>query len=126
MLESDLITQRIRFITLGSIKPPREHDLQILLRDLRREKPDLEVTEVGEHAVSLVNRFKELRYPKPEGPVEIGSDDVDLIASLYSTLWEFIPEERLPKVDLAGRVKKGGRVLMRKPTHVDIRSNNAL
>ncbi len=105
---------------------PGEHDLQALLRLLHQEIPDLEVTEAGEHAVSLVNRFKELRYPKPEDPIEIGSDNVDLFARLYSTFWEFIPEEVRPTVDSTGWVTKGGRVLMRRPKHSDSPSNNAL
>lgn len=105
---------------------PGEHDLQNLLGLLRKDIPDMEVTETGEHAVCLVNRFKELRYPKPEHPVAIGSDDMDLIFRLYCTWWEFIPEELRPKVDSTGRVTKGGRVLMRKLKNADIPASNTL
>ena len=102
---------------------PGEHDLQVLLGLLRQEIPELEVTEAGERAVSLVNRFKELRYPKPEDPVEIGSDDVDLFSRLYSTFWDFIPDELRPTVDTNGWVTKGGRVLMRRPKRGDAPNN---
>ena len=97
-------------------KFPRKHDLQFLLKLLRQDIPELEVTKAGECAISLVNEFKELRYPKPKEPVEIGSDDVVLITNLYSTLWEFIPENLRPTVDSTDELRKGGRVLMRKPT----------
>lgn len=102
---------------------PGEHDLQLLLERVRQEIPELEVTEAGERAVSLVNRFKELRYPKPEDPVEIGSEDVELFSSLYGTFWEFIPDELRPSVDPNGPVMKGGRVLMRRPKHRDAPNN---
>jgi HEPN domain-containing protein len=105
---------------------PSEHDHQTLLKLLRRELPDLEITEAGERAITLVNRFKDLRYPRPEDPIEIGSDDADLIVSLYNTIWEFIPEGARSTADERGWVTKGGRVLMRRPTQAETPPNNAV
>jgi len=101
-------------LLLASDEFPSEHDLHVLLNRLRDEIPGLQVTDAGTRAVALVNRFKELRYPRPQDPVEIGSEDVDLIASLYNTFWGFIPEDLRPSQDPNGWVMKGGRVLMRK------------
>jgi len=105
---------------------PSEHDLQTLLKLLRQEIPDLEVTKAGERAVALVDRFKDLRYPRPDDPIEIGSDDVNVFVSLYSTIWEFIPENARPTSDSRGWITKGGRVLMRRPKDADTLPNSAV
>jgi len=102
-------------LLLVSDEFPGEHDLQRLVEMWRRKVPELEVTDAGEQTLSLVNRFKELRYPKPQDAIEIGSDDVDSIGSLYITLWEFLPDHVRPTIDAKGCITKGGRVLMRRP-----------
>ena len=95
---------------------PAEHDLRQLFRALQREVPGTSLTARGERALDLVNKFGGLRYPQPGAGVEIGSDDVDLIVSLYNSILSNVPDEIRPVQEPHGPVTKhGNRVLMKKP-----------
>ena len=93
---------------------PAQHDLEKLSRLLAEELPGFGFSDAGQRILVTLNAFGELRYPSPRDPVEIGSDDVELILELWSAMWEALPEELRPKREPQGVVTKGGRVLMRK------------
>jgi HEPN domain-containing protein len=92
-----------------------EHDLAKLVTHLQRRMPGFGFNQRGMEALRLANTFRELRYPNRRHPVEIGSDDVELLVGLYKAIIRALPPALLPEPDDSGNVTKGGRVLMMKP-----------
>ncbi len=94
---------------------PGEHDLVKLVAELQRHVPGFGFNSRGEEAIRVANTFRELKYPNRRHPIEIGTDDIDLLVSLYKAIMRGLPPELLPQHDADGPATKGGRVLMMKP-----------
>lgn len=94
---------------------PDQHDLRGLFASLQKEVPGTKLTRRGEYALDMVNTFGQLRYPRPRQPIEVGNDELDLIVSLYNSVFRYVPVSMRPVEDPEGWVTKhGGRILMRR------------
>ena len=79
---------------------PAEHSLIKLYRQMREENPAFEpVNNEQEKTLRDLNRFSSIRYPGPDKPMEIGTDDKEPIHDLFGALFVRFPQELHPKDD---------------------------
>ena len=82
-----------------------------LVRQKRAEPLDAEMVAL----LGKLDSFFNLRYPKPERPMEIGSEDADRVRVFASMLYHSMPKSLLDALGKLESNKKAGRILMRKP-----------
>ena len=93
---------------------PAEHSLRKLRCSLEESGIRLFLAEKHEDALAKLDRFADLRYPRPNGVPEIGSEDWTIIRTLYFKLRTQLPTDFQQHIDRMNRTTKFGRVLMRK------------
>jgi len=76
--------------------------------------------------LNTLDEYEDLRYPNRNSPTEVGEDDWVGIAELVGTFCNAMPEEIERALDeinsggYDGRIRKAGRVLMRKKIDNDV------
>ena len=95
---------------------PGEHSLLTLHSQLAETGLVVQLGEAGVAVLRDLDQFKELRYPKPDDPVSIGTEDWGRIATAANSLLVQVPKDVHQRLTAKANepVVKGGRVLMRK------------
>jgi HEPN domain-containing protein len=62
--------------------------------------------------LEIIDSYSELRYPRDNNPIEIGTDDFEKIKELYKQILLNIPKELKEEIGSIDLIKKGGRILM--------------
>ena len=62
--------------------------------------------------MELLNRFYDLRYPRPKNVVEIGSDDWPHVESLFEALIKKMNKRQQEEFKSIDFLSKGNRVLL--------------
>jgi HEPN domain-containing protein len=91
------------------------HSLQELWGKLVKQPGVKKLTSRGMRTLALLSTYERLRYPNPRNPVDIGSEHVTKIDALVEALWKRMPDSLLLAYDSIDPLKKGGRVLMKRP-----------
>ena len=92
---------------------PATHDLAKLRRLMAEAAPEVVFTDKGRSLLSRIDDFFSLRYPVPGGSEPVGTEDLTPLLTLTRGLVDAFPPEL--RQEFATKLKKGGRVLMRKP-----------
>ena len=72
----------------------KEHDLIKLFMALKKKDGSLDIGADNEKFLTELNKFYLLRYPRRKnGPVEVGSDQLEHLEALLEALWKTIPKE---------------------------------
>jgi HEPN domain-containing protein len=90
------------------------HPLQAQIGVLSREDYPLTLTERQREILNYISSFSELRYPSLKHPVEIGTDDIELVMEVAEEIWQQIPKELVEAYEAIPGHKKGNRVIMRR------------
>lgn len=90
------------------------HRLSDLYQDLVNRKLAEPLDATSTALLTKLDTFFSLRYPKPEAPTEIGSEDLDTVRELGRLLYKAIPESLRHELEKIEPGKKAGRILMRK------------
>ncbi|HTV77668.1 MAG TPA: HEPN domain-containing protein [Steroidobacteraceae bacterium] len=91
------------------------HNLQELWRVLVKQSGVKKLSKDGSRTLALLDTYEHLRYPNPSNPIEIGSEHVAKVNALVEALWRRMPDALLLAYDGIDPLKKGGRVLMKRP-----------
>lgn len=113
----ELILKGMHLFTLHEFQD--SHELKKLYDRLQANET---VPPLGAEMRDLLARlstFGELRYPKPAGPVEIGSDDLPEIRAFARVLLHAMPKDLLAALEAIVPGRKGGRILLRKRKETD-------
>lgn len=95
------------------------HVLKNLTDKLHNHNSCLTLNTEEEKTLKMVDSWYQLRYPRrEEGPIEIGSENADLVESLLDSIWQQFPEPLVAAYKSLTSTKKGGRVLMKKKIEV--------
>jgi len=113
----ELILKTFILFCKGSF--PAEHDLIKLLGEIKSCYPKFYLERVHEQMLIRINTFMGIRYPKPNDPLGIGSEDWEAIKELSNTLILQMPATLQRELLERECHKKGGRILMRKPIDTD-------
>ncbi len=92
------------------------HDLLMLWNKLKRHDSDLSLEKESLVALQEIDKYFTLRYPDPDKPQEIGNDELPSILTLQTSICSQMPEEMQEIINSLTGEKKGGRILMEKPT----------
>ena len=87
------------------------HDLTSIYQCLAANQKKWLFAKRHEGTIKLLNRFYNLRYPRPGNVVEIGSDDWPLIESLFKTLIKKMNKRQQEELNNIDYLSKGNRVL---------------
>lgn len=91
------------------------HDLISLFDALRQQDKSIDIGSDNLKYLAELDTFYLLRYPRrKDGPVEVGSDQKELLNAFLDALWEQMPKELLDAYEKIDHATKGGRVLMKK------------
>ncbi len=88
------------------------HDLIFIYKRLTLIQKKWRLAKKHICTIELLNNFYKLRYPKPVGAIEIGSDDWHQIESLYETLIKKLNKRQIEEVQNIEYFSKGNRILM--------------
>jgi hypothetical protein len=66
-------------------------------------------------ALELLDQYEQLRYPRANSPIEIGSEDFPKVKGLVESLYLRMPQEMLEAHNNIDVLSKGGRLLMKRP-----------
>ena len=94
------------------------HPLEDLLNQLKASVLSFHFTETEKQTIDYLSNFVELRYPNKNKPIEIGEEDIDQIYDLANSIWLQMPDDLIVKFEALPSTKKGGRVLMQRPSHI--------
>lgn len=95
------------------------HPLNNLTDKLKSHKCGFKLSRGEEETLKMVDSFYQLRYPRREdGPIEIGSDEVESIELLLDAIWQQFPDSLEAAYKSLTPTSKGGRVLMKKKIEV--------
>jgi len=94
------------------------HPLRDLFEQLKESVPALHFSETEHQTIDYLSNFVELRYPNKIRPVEIGQEDIEQIYDLANALWQQMPDNLVEQYEALPSNKKGGRVLMIRPSHI--------
>ncbi len=97
---------------------PAEHSLECLVKLIADVGPPISLNTNELKTVRLLDKFKELRYPIPYNPVEIGDEDWNPIQKLAFQIIRQLPEEFQLYCSSVDQNLKGGRILMERPRNV--------
>jgi HEPN domain-containing protein len=102
--------------SLGKIKGI--HSLEALVKEIQCSNCRLCLTKRELQTLSYLKSFEELRYPSIRTPVEIGSEDVELIYDVANAIWQQMPSQLIDDYEQIPLGRKGGRVYMRRPKNI--------
>jgi len=89
------------------------HDLITIFGDLKTNSVFLDIGVENEVFLEELDKFYFLRYPRrKDGPIEVGSDQLEPLDALLDALWEAMPKQLIETYEKIDRANKGGRVLM--------------
>lgn len=97
------------------------HSLEKLTNEIVEHDSRVSFSKKEKQTLKYLSRFEELRYPNRKNPIEIGAEDVEQIHELADAFWQQLPDELITSfesLDNSDKVKKGGRVLMERPSHI--------
>lgn len=90
------------------------HKLQTLYEQLIEKHGAHKLNPEQVAVLEMLDQFEQLRYPNPNQPTEVGSDDWPHIESLVDFICRSMPKAISEALDKAEIGRKGGRVLMEK------------
>jgi HEPN domain-containing protein len=94
---------------------PAEHDLFKLIRLTGSAGIVFNLSTDAEQALIAIAQFEDSKYPNPTAPVEVGTEDLALIQTLWDELLEQLPASLRDPFLTADQTVKGGRQLFVKP-----------
>jgi hypothetical protein len=94
------------------------HSLEELVKEMQCPNCQLCLTERELKTLSYLKSFEELRYPSIRTPVEIGSEDVELIYDVADSIWQQMPDQLVDDYEQIPFGRKGGRVFMQRPKNI--------
>jgi len=89
---------------------PATHNLKTLY-NLVKKSGGCSIKKDEEKALSKINDFFSLRYTNPKNPIEIGSDDWEIIEQSFFNLLNNFPHDFLSKLDDSDHYEKANRIL---------------
>jgi len=91
------------------------HDLVELFDALKNKDGALDIGGENQRFLSELDKFYLLRYPRQkDGPVEVGSDQLEHLDALLEALWKVMPKQLVEIYEKIDPTMKGGRILMKK------------
>lgn len=97
---------------------PATHRLQDLRQKISEAVGDIKLSKKQSKTIELIDRLYDLRYPNRRTPTEVGSEHFELALQLHEALQVCLPNEVRQKRTSLLHVKKGCRVLMKKPVSI--------
>lgn len=94
---------------------PNEHSLVVLKEQLEKHGAPISCGKDHEATLNLLETFYELRYPRTQSPIEIGSDDWEGIERLFEFIVFLFPSSLQEQFRDLDHTQKGNRILMKKP-----------
>lgn len=93
----------------------KDHNLKRLYGKITKKYPSKKLSLKHYNTLLLLDKFEELRYPTPENPIEIGSDESQKIEELTLSILKKMPKKHYSKILAKISItNKGNRVLMEK------------
>lgn len=96
------------------------HSLQHLRNTLIESGVKLPFTKEENKLIEHLDKLYELRYPNRKNPTEIGSEEIQLAATIVEKIWQKLPNELYEAYQKIPSNSKGGRILMSKPKEIPI------
>lgn len=106
----ELIMKAILLVAQGYFTDT--HDLSYIYENLTLNQKKWSLAKKHVKTINLLNNFYGLRYPKPNGAIEIGSDDWPKIESLCEALIKKLNKKHQKEMRNIDFFSKGNRVLL--------------
>lgn len=94
------------------------HPLQELIKEIVEHDCRVSFSRREMQTLKFLSRFEKLRYPNRKSPIEIGAEDIEQIDELADAIWQQLPDGLIKSFENLEKFKKGGRVLMVRPSHI--------
>jgi HEPN domain-containing protein len=94
------------------------HPLPELIEQIKRIDTEFSLNKREQQTLVYLSKFKDLRYPCKNDPVEIGSEDIEQIYELADKIWQNLPEPLIQAYENIPQGRKGNRVIMKRPSDI--------
>lgn len=98
---------------------PAEHNLCRLIQLAESAGVAFSLSNDARKSLAAVAQFEDSKYPNPSAPVEVGTEDLALIQTLWDEFLEQLPASLRDAFLTADQTVKGGRQLFVKPSHTN-------
>lgn len=90
------------------------HPLKDHIEALSQAGEAIVFTERQLQVLRYISNFSELRYPSLKSPVEIGTEDMELVEEVAEAIWQQMPDDLIDAYECIPAHKKGRQVIMRR------------
>ena len=94
------------------------HPLQDLAKEILDHDCRVSFSKREMQTLTFLSKFEKLRYPNRKNPIEIGAEDIEQIDELADAIWQQLPDGLIKSFENLEKLKKGGRVLMVRPSNI--------
>jgi len=94
------------------------HDLLKLNEQVEKIDSGFSLNKEEGQILEYLSDFVELRYPSKNSPVEIGEEDIIQVNKIADKIWAHLPESLYQAYKNIQKGKKGGRILMERPSSI--------